>query len=68
MVAANAEAMAAAVIRLLCDGKERARLAHAAREHVVQTYSWEEAMRQMDALLASLVEPRRKPRETLSPQ
>jgi hypothetical protein len=68
MVAADAEAMAAAVIRLLCDGEERARLAQAAREHVVQTYSWEEAMRQMDALLASLVESRRKPRETLSPR
>jgi sugar transferase (PEP-CTERM/EpsH1 system associated) len=68
MVAANAEAMASAVIRLLCDGKERARLAHAAREHVVQTYSWEEAMRQMDALLAPLVDSRRKPSEILSPQ
>jgi glycosyltransferase involved in cell wall biosynthesis len=59
--------MAAAVIRLLCDGKERARLAHAAREHVVQTYSWEEAMRQMDSLLAPVVEYKRKPKKTISP-
>jgi sugar transferase (PEP-CTERM/EpsH1 system associated) len=67
MVAADAEAMAAAVIRLLCDGKERARLAHAAREHVVQIYSWEEAMRQMDALLTPVVEAKHKSKEMISP-
>jgi hypothetical protein len=55
MVAADPEAMAAAVIRLLCDTEERARLARAGREHVVQTYSWEGAMRQLDTLLAPLL-------------
>ena len=68
MVAADADAMAAAVIRLLSDEGERARLGRAGREHVVRTYSWEGAMRQMDALLAPLVEPKRKLKETLSPQ
>jgi sugar transferase (PEP-CTERM/EpsH1 system associated) len=68
MVAADPEAMAAAVIRLLCDQEERQRLARAAREHVVQTYSWEEAMRQMDALLAPIVDSKPKSKTTLSPQ
>lgn len=55
MVAADADAMAAAVTRLLSDKGERARLARAGREHVVQTYSWEEAMRQMDTLLVPVL-------------
>jgi sugar transferase (PEP-CTERM/EpsH1 system associated) len=68
MVAADADAMAVAVIRLLSDEEERARLARAGREHVVQTYSWNEAMRQMDALLAPVMAPKRKPKERLSPR
>lgn len=59
LVAAGAEAMAAAVIRLLADRDERARIARAARAHVEQAYSWEGAMRQLDALLAPLLEPAR---------
>jgi hypothetical protein len=55
MVAADADAMAVAVIRLLSDEGERQRLARAGREHVIQTYSWDEAMRQLDALLAPVL-------------
>ncbi len=68
MVAADADAMAAAVIRLLSDEEERSRLARAARAHVERTYSWDGAMRQLDALLAPLLEHKRKSEETILPQ
>jgi polysaccharide biosynthesis protein PslH len=62
LVASDADAMAAAVTRLLCDEDERARLAGAARAHVERTYSWDGAMRQLDALLAPLLENKIKSR------
>ena len=68
MVAADPEAMVAAVIRLLGDAEERQRLARAGREHVERNYSWEGAMRQMDALLAPMLKHKRKSEETILPQ
>lgn len=63
IVAADAEAMAAAVIRLLADKEARARLARAARAHVEQAYSWDGAMQKLDTLLAPLIASVRSPGE-----
>lgn len=54
LVVTDADAMADAVLRLLCDPEERRRLSRAGRAHVEKTYSWETAMRQMDHLLQEM--------------
>jgi glycosyltransferase involved in cell wall biosynthesis len=50
---------AAAVLRVLDDPAERARLAQAGRERVLSHHSWSSSMRRVDSLIASQFEKRR---------
>lgn len=63
LVAGTAGEMAQAVIHLLSDPQARGRLSEAGREHVARSYSWERAMRQMDALLAPVLDKADKRRD-----
>ena len=55
-VTADADAMAAAILRLLEDPERGAALGARARQHVIARYGWEAALRTLDAILAPLVD------------
>jgi polysaccharide biosynthesis protein PslH len=61
LVAGDAKETAEAVLRLLGDSAERARLSHAGRERVLSHHSWAASMRRMDAIVAQTVSEYRVP-------
>jgi glycosyltransferase involved in cell wall biosynthesis len=54
-------ALAAAILRLLQDSSLRARLGQQARQDAMQHYSWEQYMTHLDAVFASVLQPRNAP-------
>ena len=55
MVADGPAAVAAAVLRLMDDPGERARVARAGRERVLSHHAWEASMRRLDGIIARCV-------------
>lgn len=52
----NAEALAAAIKRLVLDGELRRRMGQAGREHVLKHYAWERCLDTMEALYREVAE------------
>jgi glycosyltransferase involved in cell wall biosynthesis len=62
LVADGAEATAAAVLRLLDDPHERARLAASGRARMLSHHAWPRAMQRLDTLIDACVRTARRPR------